>query len=416
LNILVFNQDWFVEEWKSLGHRVITAGHSSYYDVHLETFFLDIQSILEVLPQDFKPDWIVFHDNSCPLSICGLTTCQIPLAFYSVDTHHHCFLHSYLADTFDLIFVAQCDFLTYFYDRRARIEWLPLWASRNIEPQKTKKHDAIFVGTMNPGLNPERVLFFEELQKIATIEVLQGDYALFFPFSETVINQTVRGDLNFRVFESMRCGPLLLTEQSGNGLTSLFVPDEELLLYSKGNYVEVAQILSTISLNKERFRLIAENGHKKVLAQHCAIHRAAKVMEAFLSFNGTCSGRTSIGPMMNFAVWSSNAGVEGGMHSVAGFASAMQALMRILEQNEQLNDESAFFAVMACLGFDKLTFRTSGRQMIGVLADKFPHLRTLGMGQVALLAKGAERAVAEELAEIIGLPDLTFLDKIFPLY
>lgn len=415
MNILVFNQDWFVEDWRAQGHWVITVGNSPHLNINLGMYFLDIETILRILPEGFVPDWILFHDNSCPLSIIGLEHCPIPMALYSVDTHHHCLLHSYLADTFDVVFVAQSDFITFFQGRRAYVEWLPLWASREIEPSEEKKHGAIFVGTMNRSLNPERVQFFEELSKITEIEIFQGDYAHYFPYCSIVVNQTVKGDLNFRVFESMRCGPLLLTEVSGNGLYSLFTPGEDLLVYNKGDVNDVARILQELKNEPEVMQRIAHTGHRKVLEQHRAVHRAATVMRTLEEVDVPQNGRQLAGLMMNYTVWAANAGLEGGVVSASGFANALKLLTTMLDRRQALNEESAFFAVVACLGFDKLTGNTSGRRMMEVLADQFPNLKTLGVGQLARLAEGDDRQVVEKIAESLGLPDISVICGIFPV-
>jgi len=415
MDILVFNQDWFVEEWRAQGHQVITVGNSNHLNINLNAYFVDIEAILRLLPDGFSPDWIIFHDNSSPISIIGLEYCTIPMALYSVDTHHHCLLHSYLADFFDLVFLAQSDYITYFQGRRAHTEWLPLWASKEIEPSEEKKYGTIFVGTMDSNLNPERVQFFQELQKVAEIELIQGDYAQYFPYSRIVINQTVRADLNFRVFETMRCGPLLITEESGNGLRDLFIPGEDLLLYRKGDYHQVAGILKELKQKAEYVQQIAVTGNKKVVAQHRAVHRAAHVLNIFEKLEVPKTNRRVAGLMMNYAVWAANAGSEGGVLSITGFANALKLLSLMLERREALNEESAFFAVVVCLGFDKMTGRTSGHQMLQVLADQFPNLKTLGIGQLALLAEGGERKVVERIAEVIGLPDISLISGIFPV-
>jgi hypothetical protein len=343
-----------------------------------------------------------------------LEHCRIPIALYSVDTHHHCLLHSYLADAFDLVFLAQSDYLTYFQGRRAHVEWLPLWASREVEPSEEKKHETIFVGTMNRSLNPDRVQFFEELKKISDIELIQGSYAEYFPYSRIVVNQTVKGDLNFRVFESMRCGPMLLTEMSGNGLLDLFIPGEDLMVYRKGDVHEVASILDQLKHQPEMVQRIAKTGHSKVLEHHRAEHRAATMLRILQEVELPQSARQLSGLMMSYTILAANVGANAGVVSVNGFANALKLLSAMLDQRQILNDESAFYAVVACLGFDQLTGRTSGRRMLEVLGDRFPNLKTLGVGQLALLADVEERHVIERIAESIGFPDLSLICGLFP--
>lgn len=415
MNILVFNQDWFVEEWRALGHRVITVGHSGNLDLVLEQFFLDIHQVIALLPQDFVADWIVFHDNSSPLDVTGLEDCQIPMAFYSVDAHHHCLLHSRLADTFDVVFLAQRDYLSYFKNRRAVVEWLPLWASREVAASSEKKFGAIFVGTMRPDLNPERVAFFDALRQQVQIEILEGAYWLYFPHSEVVVNQTVRKDLNFRVFEAMMCGPLLLTEHTENGLLDIFERDTELLVYEKGNVEQAASQIRECLSNLQRTREIAFRGRQKVLQFHRPVHRAKTVLDVLETVPRNYSPRSIFAQLMNYVVWAKHAGDAGNFFAISGYAVALKKLMLALERGETLDEEAAFFAVMACLGFDRVMSKDSGRKVLGLLADRFPQLRTVGIGQLVAMSQGGEQELLERVLDSVGLPAVEFLSGIFPL-
>ncbi len=415
LNILVFNQDWFVEEWRALGHRVITVGHSRHLDVVLQHFFLDIHQVLELLPQDFVPDWVVFHDNSSPLDITGLEDCRIPLAFYSVDAHHHCLLHSRLAYTFDVIFLAQKDYISHFENRRAVVEWLPLWASREVAPSSEKKYGAVFVGTMRPELNPERVAFFEALKQQVPIEIFEGAYWLYFPHGEIVVNQTVRSDLNFRVFEAMMCGPLLLTERTENGLLDIFERDTDLIVYEKGGVEQAASLIRQCLGNLQRTREIALRGRQKVLQFHRAVHRAKTVLNVLETVPRSSSPRSIFAQLMNYVVWAKNAGDAGNFFAISGYAVALKKLMLALERGETLDEEAAFFAVMACLGFDRVMAKESGRKVLGLLADRFPQLKTLGIGQLVAMSQRGEQELLERVLSSVGLPAVEFLTQIFPV-
>jgi hypothetical protein len=300
MRILIINQNWFAPELRLLGHEVITAGSGAHLDYQLTSGIRHIDALLAALPNGFKPDRIIWHDNSAPLMILGLEDCPIPSLMYSVDTHHHSYLHSHLADCFDHVCVAQRDYLNKFHDFSTPVSWLPLWASENIEPSSEKRFGAVFVGTLNSRLNPDRVAFFEELRNIADVTVMQGHFPSIFPHAEIVINQTVKGDLNFRVFESMISGALLLTERRANGLLDLFNDGEHLVTYTPRDTSDAADKIKELLSSVTRTRSIAARGREDVLSKHRPIHRALEVESILRPMNSRKRpDRRHFGALMN---------------------------------------------------------------------------------------------------------------------
>ena len=96
-----------------------------------------------------------------------------------------------------------------------------------------KRYDVSFVGSLDARLHPDRVALLDALRGRLPLHVAEGPYADVFTHSRIVLNQTVRGDLNARVFEALACGALLLTERTGNGLLDLFADGEELVTYAR---------------------------------------------------------------------------------------------------------------------------------------------------------------------------------------
>jgi hypothetical protein len=251
VKILVFNQDWFVEELRSMGHEVRTCGYAEHLTVKVPQRINCVEDILKNLG-NFSPDVLVFLDDSMPALLYeGLNTCSIPKVFYSVDTHHHNQVHALIAPLFDHILVAQKDYIPTFAESGTPTTWFPLWASRYVEASSEKKFGATFVGNLDAKLNPRRVAFFETLQKKIPIHIAHGNYWEIFPHADIVVNQTVKGDLNFRVFEAMMCGPALLTERTPNGLFDLFEDGKHLVTYEPDNVDEAAEKVTRL-LNSPR--------------------------------------------------------------------------------------------------------------------------------------------------------------------
>lgn len=276
---LILNHNWFAEDLRNLGLNVLTCGYTPHLDVVLPRMLMPIEEVLALLPDSFTPDALIYLDNGAPLTIRNISDLPFTSIFYSVDTHHMAFAHKDLGAVFDHIFVAQKDYLPLFPPNKS--SWLPLWAS-TIAPGPLlteRKYKAIFVGTMNRELNPERVIFVNALAELAPLTVVQGLFTSYYPDSQIVVNQTVRGDLNFRVFEALGAGALLLTEASKNGLEELFTPGQDLVTYTRGNPQEAASLINHFLQNPEQAQEIATRGELKVQRYHQSHHRAESILK-----------------------------------------------------------------------------------------------------------------------------------------
>jgi hypothetical protein len=132
---------------------------------------------------------------------------------------------------------------------------------------------------MNPALNPERVTFVKALAEVAPLTVVQGLFSSFYPESQIVLNQTVCDDLNFRVFEALGAGALLLTEASRNGLEELFIPGQDLVTYRRGDVREAASLINHFLQNPVQAQTIAARGELKVQHYHQSHHRAESILQ-----------------------------------------------------------------------------------------------------------------------------------------
>ena len=271
----MLNQDWFKEELIALGHTVRSVGADGHFDIKLPIPLLKFSEVVSLC--GFTPDCVLIYDNSIPLFITHLDEASVPILYYAVDVQHHIQRQQFYPLCFDHIFVAQKDYLPQFVTGAAPVTWLPLWAPRYVEPSDEKIFDVLFVGTMNPALNPERVRFFDALKSLTPLTVTMGNYWELFPKAKIVINQTVKGDLNFRIFEALMCGSILLTEQTGNGLSELFEDGRALVTYERGNVHDAAQKIKALLDDTYKAASIAHYGRSLVLAHHTETARAATV-------------------------------------------------------------------------------------------------------------------------------------------
>lgn len=395
-----------------MGHEVLTCGMRPHLEYVIEQSVIHLDELLRRLSNQFTPDCILWLDNSGPICVLGFEDCQIPCAFYSVDTHHHHVRHAAIAGCFDHIFVAQKDFLPNFDEYGTPASWLPLWASEYYEPSTEKKYPVAFVGTLNPKLNPARVEFFSRLQELIPITVLEGHFPSIFPHAEIVLNQTVKGDLNFRVFESLMSGSLLLTEHTGNGLFDLFEEGKHLVTYTPRDPHDAAEKVSSLLATPNRIREIGAAGRAEVLSHHTARPRAEVVVEVLQRLSKRpADPRRHLGTMMNLVAISLASEQGALVLSERSSVLALESAKRSLHEGSPLSDLFVAQVVRTCLRHD-IKFRDSlGARVLAQYAEAYPQLPVFGLLQMRALLNAGDIAAAREISRRVvplASPDEAF--------
>lgn len=265
-------------------HDVLSWGLDPHCDLVGTAPVTRLSDVLGALPPGWEPDAIILGDDSRPLGVLGLEDAPCPVMLLSIDAHHHAHWHAPVASACALAFVAQSDYLPTFAAAGAIARWLPLWAPDDLPPPSpSPRHQMAFVGSLDARFHPERVALLDALRPRLPLHVATGPYADVFTHSRIVLNQTVGGDLNARVFEAMACGALLLTERTTNGLLTLFADGEDLATYPRGNAdAVVAEATRWLADEPSRAR-VAARGRERVRAEHCERHRADTIAEAVVS-------------------------------------------------------------------------------------------------------------------------------------
>ncbi len=249
--------------------------------------FIDWNTVVEKC--GCTPDLFVHGDRSAAPLIRGLEGFPCPTVSIFVDTHIHSW-HPLYAQGFDLCTVAMRDHIANFRGRRLpdeRILWLPLFARRQDTPRPDidQVHDLLFVGKVDPEVAPERSRFLERLSALAPLTVKRGPYRELFPTGKIILNESERGDLNFRVFEALGCGCCLITPDVGHGLRDLFTAGEDLFTYPPGDAEAAARITHDLLADEETRHRVAASGLARVDAAHRDFHRAQQFAEWLESFD-----------------------------------------------------------------------------------------------------------------------------------
>lgn len=230
----------------------------------------------------FEPDVVVVADKSIPPFVTGMETLPCLTVFYAVDTHIHSWFPRY-AQGFDVCLVSLKDHMSLFLGARHTrdtVWWSPPYAHpadapRAPDPEKPV-WDVLFLGTVNPNVNPERCAFLDALAPhVPGLHVTRGsDRAALYAQAKIALNHAVAGDLNFRVFEALGCGVCLVTPLVRHGLTDVFANGRDLFTYDPADIPGLAALLNSLLAAPRRRETVARQGHAAVAAGHYMRHRA----------------------------------------------------------------------------------------------------------------------------------------------
>lgn len=218
-------------------------------------------------------DDIFFYVDPAPSWPLGLESLPCLTVAYLIDVHQDLLSRLQIAQFFDVVFIAQKDFVPSFQQMGHRnSHWLPLACDTEIHnvASKTRPYDVGFVGKLGMRGTRRHEILSSVLPKYRTNDYLKyyspQDMALVYGQSKIVLNASTKGDVNMRVFEAMAAGALLITDRIGNGLSELVEEGSQYIGYSTiAEAMEKIEYFLTQNAERER---IARAGQQIVLEHH----------------------------------------------------------------------------------------------------------------------------------------------------
>ena len=254
---------------------------------------------------------------------------------------------------------------------------------------------------MNKDLNPERVAFFEGLAKVAPVEVMQGPFWELFPHAKIVINQTVKGDLNFRVFEAMMSGSVLLTEEGPNGLCDLFTPDVHMVTYRKNDIADAARKINELLECPKRCQRIGAAGRAEILARHTEEHRAARLLTQLNELQ-PLNRPISYYAQLHNAHWLyikvMDLDTEIAKRSLS---HSIKLLEKGLAAAEPLLEKEALLAVFFFLQLDRWQLKDMGEALILEFSKQYPDAQVFYLAYIWKLLNQGKLEEAEKLTRAL---------------
>jgi GT2 family glycosyltransferase len=206
-----------------------------------------------------------------------------PSAMWAIDTHLNPQRLIRRAATVDFVFAAQRDGVELLRDAGIDcIGWLPLACDPevHVKVDVSKTFDVSFVAHLS---TPDRLSLAKIVQdRFPNCFVGQRfftEMAETYSASRVVINQSVRNDINMRVFEALACGSLLITNDlADNGQGQLLTEGIHYISSRDINEFE-SKIRYYLTHSGER-EAIAAAGRIEALSRHTYWHRMNSLLEA----------------------------------------------------------------------------------------------------------------------------------------
>src|SRR5262249_30731578 len=196
----------------------------------------------------------------------------IPTACVICDCHRNLRSRQVLARLFDHVFLYQKNYLSHFVDHpREAVHWLPYACDTEFfrDLQVQRDIDVAFIGKLM-GPRSERRQAIELLAQRYRLNeqryYSQEEIPQVYSRAKMVLNIPLGDDLNFRFFEALSSGALLLTKRIDNGQEDLFEEDVDYVAFSTAEEM-LDKVEHYLNHHTDR-ESVAQAGYNKVRANH----------------------------------------------------------------------------------------------------------------------------------------------------
>ncbi|WP_457571485.1 glycosyltransferase family protein, partial [Desulfovulcanus sp.] len=232
--------------------------------------------------QKFKPDIIIQQETLGPRTLLlGLEHFPCPKIFWSIDTHLNAFWHKLYGRNFDLVLTTQKGWVDKLQaGGLEKVNWLPWFGiKKEWKDFSRRKYDLSFVGRITAH-RPARKWMVDFLrQEFGGFIAQDVEFARMLDiYEQTKLapNEAIAGEVNFRTFEAASCGALVLNQDLGDEISSLFIPGKETLIFN--HVLELRELIKFYLKHQSQAEKIALASWKKIQNEHLAVHRARKLL------------------------------------------------------------------------------------------------------------------------------------------
>ncbi len=238
----------------------------------------------ELKRHGFEPDILFQRERLGPrLLLAGLEDIPAVRVFWALDPHLNAFWHAPYARLFDLVFSTQRRWMPHLGACGApRVRHLPWHAPDGpFVPFAERRHLAGFVGRLGPT-RPVRTWLAELMR-----ELLPQDFTLednldfpamldFYRHTQAVPNESITGEVNFRLFEAAGCGCVVLAQDLGPEQAELYEPGREMLVCADA--LELAEHLKLLARSPRLAEALGRAAWERSQAEHLPLARAQSIL------------------------------------------------------------------------------------------------------------------------------------------
>ncbi|MFO7683677.1 MAG: glycosyltransferase [Chloroflexota bacterium] len=271
-----------------LGHSIFflptptsTAGPRPRF--WIERGFVDDIALEALIAEAPLPSDLFLYVEPRGLIPRGMEKSPIPTACILCDTHLWLEARQHLARFFDHVFLYHRNYLVHFSEHPAgHVHWLPYACDLEVfKPVgMTRDLEVAFVG--QPMLaTTRRAAIIQQLEARYRVNEqryhLREEIPAVYARAKIVLNMPLKDDLNFRTFEAMSCGALLLTRRVNNGQEILFQEGVHFAAYADEK--EMFEKIDHYLTHEAEREAIAAAGLAEVQAHHRLEQRISEMLE-----------------------------------------------------------------------------------------------------------------------------------------
>jgi len=269
-----------------MGHAVLTVSVPSRHSEsdRIETFVgYSARTSVEELQRQFGPIDLFLYVEPLGLIPEGMERAPFLTAAVLCDMHNNLPSRLRLAKFFDHVFIYQRNYLDVFKDHpKDHLHWMPFACDIEVvRPIETPRDlDVAFVGKLVSPTH-ERARITERIARRwklnEQVYCWQAEIPKVYSRAKIVLNLPLKDDLNFRTFEAMSCGAMLLTRRIANGQELLFEEGRHYAAFATEEEL-FAKIEYYLAHEEERAR-IAAAGLAEVQANHSLQQRLEQLLK-----------------------------------------------------------------------------------------------------------------------------------------
>lgn len=275
----------YVRVLQRLGHRVFRFSIPASIDDPQRDFQAEAgfapETKLDVLTRlaGFEPDLFLYMEPN-GLIPRGLEHAPFPTVCILCDTHMWLEARQNQALFFDHVFLYHRNYLRYFSGHpNGYVHWLPYACDLELfHSQECERDlDVAFVGQLALQSRGSVIAALSQRYKMNESRYyLQQEIAAVYGRAKIVLNMPLKDDLNFRTFEAMSCGAMLLTRRVNNGQELLFEEGKHYAAFAdeKELFDKVAYYLA----HPEECAMIAAAGLAEIQQHHRLEQRVVELL------------------------------------------------------------------------------------------------------------------------------------------